>query len=74
MLIQIAVGINRIKEVLQEKHKTNKWLSEQLDVNYVTVSRWCTNVYQPNLDTLRRIAELLDVDIKDLLNSTKDNK
>ena len=68
------MGINRIKEVLHEKRKTNKWLSEQLNVNYVTVSRWCTNVYQPNLDTLRCIAKFLDVDIKDLLNSTKDNK
>ncbi len=63
--------INRIKEVLQEKHKTNNWLAEELNVNYVTVSRWCTNAFQPNLETLTRIAKVLDVDIKDLINSTK---
>lgn len=65
------MGINRIKEVLREKNKTNKWLSEELDVSYVTVSRWCNNVFQPKMETFIRIAELLDVDIKDLINSTK---
>lgn len=73
MLKQLVVRINRIKEVLQEKQKTNKWLAKELDVNYVTVSRWCTNIYQPNLETLIRIADLLNVDIKELLNSTKND-
>ena len=63
--------INRIKEVLKEKQKSNKWLAAELEVNYVTVSRWCSNVYEPNLETLTRISTLLDIDIKDLLYSTK---
>lgn len=63
--------INRIKEVLQEKQKTNNWLAEELKVNYVTVSRWCTNAFQPNLETLTRIAQALDVNVKDLINDTK---
>lgn len=63
--------INRLKVVLVERGRTNKWLAEQLGKNETTVSRWCTNEVQPSLDTLIRIAELLDADIKDLLNSTK---
>lgn len=63
--------INRLKVVLVEQSKTNKWLAEQLGKNETTVSRWCTNEVQPNLVTLSRIAELLDLDIKELLNSSK---
>ena len=61
--------INRIKVVLVEKKRTNKWLAEQLGKDPATVSKWCTNTSQPDLSTLTRIAQLLDVDIKDLLNS-----
>ena len=62
--------INRIKVVLVEKKKTNKWLAEQLGKDPATVSKWCTNSFQPDLVTLRKVAELLGVDIKDLLNSS----
>ena len=60
---------NRIKVVLVEKKKTSRWLAESLGKNPATVSKWCTNTSQPDLSTLTRIAQLLDVDIKDLLNS-----
>ena len=59
--------INRIKLVLVEKKRTSKWLSEQLGVTPSTVSKWCTNSSQPDLGTLLKIADLLDVDIKELL-------
>ena len=63
--------INRIKVVLVEKKRTNKWLAEQLGKDPATVSKWRTNKLQPNLETLKAIAEYLDVDIKDLLWSTR---
>ena len=63
--------INRIKVVLVEHKKTNKWLAEQLGKDPATISKWCTNTIQPDLPTLNRIAELLDVDIKDLIQSSK---
>ena len=63
--------INRIKLVLVEKKRTNKWLSEQLGVTPSTVSKWCTNTMQPNLETLREVAKVLDVDVADLLWHTK---
>lgn len=66
--------INRIKVVLVEKKRTNKWLAEQLGKDPATVSKWCTNTSQPALETLLQIANVLDVDVKDLLNSTKENK
>ncbi|MGV7106473.1 helix-turn-helix transcriptional regulator [Flavobacterium sp. U410] len=66
--------INRIRVVLAEKDRTNKWLSEKVDKNRTTVSRWCTNDMQPSLETLVDIAEALDVDIRELLNPTKDEK
>ena len=62
--------INRIKVVLVEKKRTNKWLAEQLGKDPATVSKWCTNSSQPDLVTLTKVAQLLDVDIKDLLNSS----
>lgn len=68
----IREDINRLKIVLVEKKKTNKWLAEQLGKDPATVSKWCTNLVQPDLNTLRKIAELLDVDIKDLIWSTKE--
>lgn len=63
--------INRLKIVLAENDKTNKWLAEQLGKSEVTVSRWVTNEVQPSLETMAEIAKLLKIDIKELLNSTK---
>ena len=63
--------INRLKIILAEKEKTNKWLAEKLGKSDVTVSRWCTNEVQPSTETLLEIAKLLDIDIKELLNSSK---
>ena len=63
--------INRLKVVLAEKKRTNKWLSEQVGKDPATVSKWCTNTMQPNLETLVAIAKALDVDVKDLLWATK---
>lgn len=63
-------AINRLKVVLAEKGKTNKWLAEKLDKNETTISRWCTNEVQPSLDSLIIIADLLAVDVKELINST----
>lgn len=63
--------INRIKVVLAEKQRTNKWLAEKLGKEYSTVSKWCTNTNQPDLITLSKIAHLLDVDIRELLVSGK---
>lgn len=65
--------INRIKAVLAEKGKTNKWLAEKLSKNETTVSRWCTNEVQPSIETFIEISHLLNIDIKDLINSTKTN-
>ncbi|MDN5201986.1 helix-turn-helix transcriptional regulator [Fulvivirgaceae bacterium BMA10] len=64
-------AINRLKVVLVEQGRTNKWLAEKLDKNTATVSRWCTNEMQPSLETLVEIANVLNVDVKDLLVSTK---
>ena len=72
MLIkQHLMKINRLKVMLAEKEKTNKWLAEKLGKSEVTISRWCTNEIQPSTETLFNIAILLDIDIKELLNSTK---
>ena len=60
--------MNRIKVVLVEKKKTSKWLAEVLGKNPATISKWCTNTCQPNLDTLIRISDFLKVDVNDLLN------
>ena len=59
--------LNRIKGMLAEKKKTSKWLAEQLNVNPATVSKWCTNASQPSLETLVKIADLLEVNYTDLL-------
>lgn len=63
--------INHLKVVLAEKKRTNKWLAKQLRKDQGTVSKWCTNTMQPNLETLVEIAKNLDVDVKDLLWSIK---
>lgn len=59
--------VNRIKLVLVEKKRTSKWLSEQMGVNPSTVSKWCTNTSQPDISSFLKIADLLDVDIKELI-------
>ena len=61
--------VNRLKLVLVEQKRTGKWLAEQLGKDPSTVSKWCSNVTQPTLDTLVNIAKVLDVDIKDLINN-----
>lgn len=58
---------NRLKLLLVEKKKSNKWLAEQLGVAPTTVSKWCTNTSQPSLDVLERIAKALDVDYTEIL-------
>ncbi|OUO20266.1 transcriptional regulator [Alistipes sp. An31A] len=60
--------INRLKVVLVEKKRTNKWLAEQLGKDPATVSKWCTNTSQPDLQTLTKIAFLLGVEVRDLIN------
>lgn len=63
--------INRLKVVLVEQKRTAKWLAEQVGRDPATVSKWCTNLVQPNLETLRQVAYILDVDIRELLCPTK---
>ncbi len=63
--------INRIKVVLAEKKRTNKWLAQQLGKDPATISKWCTNTSQPDLGTLKQVALLLDVDIRELIYRTK---
>ena len=60
--------LNQLKLMLVKKKKTNKWLVEQLKVNPTTVSKWCTNTSQPDLATLKRISELLDVNVSEIIN------
>ena len=59
--------VNRIKIVLFEKNRTNKWVSEQMGVNPSTVSKWCTNVSQPDLNSMLKISDLLQDDIRELI-------
>ena len=62
-------NINRLKVVLAEKNRTNRWLADQLGKNEATISKWCTNSTQPSLSDLVAIAKCLEVDTKDLLHS-----
>lgn len=75
ILQEIVMGttkkLNRLKVVLAERQRTNKWLAEQLDKDPATVSKWCTNRAQPGLETLYKIASCLDVDVKALLVPNK---
>lgn len=66
---------NRLKVLLAECQKTNKWLAEQLKVDQTTVSKWCTNRSQPDIFTLSKIADLLKVEMRDLIrtNNTQSN-
>jgi transcriptional regulator with XRE-family HTH domain len=63
--------INRLKVVLVEQNRTGKWLADAMGKNETTVSRWCSNMVQPSLETLCSIAEVLNVDIRELLVPTK---
>ena len=63
--------INRIKVVLVEKKRTSKWLAGELGKDPATISKWCTNSSQPDLQTLTKVAQLIDVDISELLNKTE---
>jgi transcriptional regulator with XRE-family HTH domain len=63
--------LNWLKAALAEQGKTNRWLSEQLGKSENTISRWCANKVQPSITQLNEIASVLDVDVKDLLVSTK---
>lgn len=65
----MRVDLNRIKVILVEKKKTGKWLAEQLGKSTCTVSKWCSNSSQPDIYTLNKIANLLEVDVKNLLVS-----
>ena len=65
------MNINRIKVVLAEKNRTNKFLAESLSVDPSQVSRWVTNRQQPNLETLLKIANALEVDIRELLQPSQ---
>ena len=69
--MNMTKDINRLKVVLAEKKKTNRWLANQLGKDEGTVSKWCTNTMQPNLETLRETAMLLDVNVTELLWPTK---
>ena len=65
-------NINRLKVVLVEKGKTGRWLASELGKSNCTVSKWCSNSIQPDLQTLDKISKLLDVNIKDLLLDNKE--
>ncbi|MDW3194597.1 MAG: helix-turn-helix transcriptional regulator [Cytophagales bacterium] len=64
-------AFNRIKAVLAEKNKTNNWLADNLEMNRTTISKWCRNEMQPRVETLFKIAAILEVDVRELLVSTK---
>ena len=66
------IVMNRIKVVLAEKQRTNRWLAEQMGKSENTVSRWCSNKPQPSIVQLQEIANLLDVDVRVLLKSQKE--
>ena len=60
--------INRLKLVLVEKKRTGVWLAQELGVSPVTISKWCSNITQPSLSTLSKVADLLEIDPRVLLN------
>ena len=70
-VICMKEAINRIKVVLAEKNKTNKWLAGQLGKDPATISKWCTNKSQPGIETLIEIANALEVEVGDLLRVSK---
>jgi len=60
-----------LKSLLLKQRRKNKWLAEQIGKDESTISQWCTNARQPSLENLLKIANVLDIDIRELLNSTK---
>lgn len=66
--------LNRLKVVLVEKEKSGKWLADLLGKSTCTVSKWCSNTTQPDLQTLDKIAKMLDINVKELLNDTEKDK
>lgn len=64
-------AFNRLKVILVEENKTNKWLAKQLNRSETTVSRWCTNEMQPPIESFYEIAEVLNIDVRDLLVPSK---
>ena len=66
--------INRIKEILARYDKTQQWLAKQIGKSYSRMNDYCNNRRQPSLHDLKKMAEVLDVDIKDLLVSTKEEE
>ena len=73
LLFIFKSNINRLKVVLAEKKRTNKWLAEQLGKDPATISKWCTNTLQPNVETLVEIAKHLNVDIQELFWPIEEN-
>ena len=69
--MELNKNINRIKAVLADSGQTSKWLASQLGKDPVTVSKWCTNTTQPDLQTLQKISILLKTDIRNLLISNE---
>lgn len=67
-----TASLNRIKDVLADKQKTSKWLAEQLGKSETTVSRWASNKIQPSLEQLFEIANVLDIDVKELIKASKE--
>ncbi len=70
----MSKDINRLKVLLAEKKRTNKWLAAELGKDPATVSKWCTNTMQPNVETLVEIAKCLNVEIQDLFWPIKDKE
>lgn len=64
--------LNRIKEVLKTQGRTQTWLAERIEKSYVVVTNYCNNINQPSILILRKIANAIDVDIRELLEPTKD--
>ncbi len=64
--------MNRIKEILKEQGRSQTWLAEKIGKSYVVVTNYCNNKSQPSLPILKKIAGFLDVDIRELLERTKD--
>ncbi len=66
------IVMNRIKVILVERQKTNRWLAERMGKSENTISRWCSNKTQPSIVQLQEIANILDVDVRELLKSQKE--
>lgn len=67
-----TASLNRIKAVLADEQKTSKWLAERLGKSETTVSRWVSNKIQPSLEQLFEIANVLDIDVKELIKPSKE--